>query len=226
MKCIRLKYPYVTVMHENRLSYGGSQSWSESPVMRKYGCGVIAGTDVLLYLSLHKEYCRASDFKEKNQSGILDKTEYLEMVKRMRRKYFPVIPGFGMPGWLLAVGMNRYFHAHRIPLKASMGICGKNLWNRVQTMLAHDIPVILAVGQNFPIPRKKHKLIFYKKTGEDYKEACKTAAHFVTVTEMNGKWIKISSWGEEYYISMTEYMEYVEKHSCFLVSNICYLRKK
>ena len=54
MKTIRLKYPYVAVMKDGKLSYGGNQSWFQGKILKKYGCGVIAGTDVLLYLNLHK----------------------------------------------------------------------------------------------------------------------------------------------------------------------------
>ena len=64
MKTIRLKYPYVAVMKDGKLSYGGNQSWFQGKILKKYGCGVIAGTDVLLYLNLHKEYCRGQELKE------------------------------------------------------------------------------------------------------------------------------------------------------------------
>lgn len=222
----RLKYPYIAVMNGGKLSYGGSQSWAKGTVMKKYGCGVIAGTDMLLYLSLHKDYCIGHELNEKNRNGILEAEDYMETVQKMSRKYFPVIPGFGMPGWLLAAGINRYLRVNRIPLKASFGMFGRNLLSRIQAMLTHDIPVILAVGPNFPLPFRKHKLTFYRKSGEVYEEAAKTAAHYVTVTGMDGKWLRISSWGQEYYVNMTEYMDYVKKHSCFLVSNVCYLRKK
>ena len=37
-----LKGEYISVLKDGRLSYGGSQRWSDSPVLRGYGCGVIA----------------------------------------------------------------------------------------------------------------------------------------------------------------------------------------
>lgn len=227
MSAERLKYTYIAVRKECGLSYGGSQSWGKGAVMKKYGHGVIAGTDLLLYLSLHKDYCKSQEFAlQENKNGIWEAEEYMEAVREMRRKYFPLIPGFGMPGWLLGAGVNLYFRKNRIPLKACFGVLGRNLQNRMRAMLSHDIPVILAVGPNFPIPLKKHKLAFYKKAGECYQEACKTMTHYVTVTGMEEQWIKISSWGQEYYINMNEYINYVRKHSGFLVSNICYIRRK
>lgn len=223
----RLKHPYVAVQKDGKLSYGGNQSWDKSATLRKYGCGVIAGTDLLLYLGLHKEYCDAREFGLKeDECGIWDAEDYMNKVRKMRQKYLPLIPGFGMPGWILAAGMNRCFRKNRIPLKASFGVWNRNIPNRIHAMLSHDIPVILAVGPNFPIPCKRHKLTFYKKAGENYQEACKTAAHYVTVTGMNGQWMEISSWGNKYYVNLSEYMEYVKKHSSYFVSNICYIRKK
>lgn len=227
MKTIRLKYPYVAVMKDGKLSYGGNQSWFQGKILKKYGCGVIAGTDVLLYLNLHKEYCRGQELKEeKNASGIWEEEQYQEAVKTMEHRYFPVIPGFGMPGWLLAAGLNGYFRRNRIPLKVSFGVLGRNIWNRTAAMLAHDIPVILAVGPNFSLFRKKHKLNFYVKNGEEYTFACQTAAHYVTVTAMEEQYLKISSWGKEYFINVQEYADYVKRYSSYFVSNVFYIRKR
>lgn len=227
METGRLKNPYIAVMKDGKLSYGGNQGWGKGKTLQKYGCGVIAGTDMLLYLSLHKEYCKGREFKSQGlESGIPEADVYMEAVKKMRRKYFPVIPGFGMPGWLLCAGMNRYFLKNRIPLKASFGMLGRYMDSRGSAMLTHDIPVILAVGPNFPIPLRKHKLTFYEKQGEAYKAVCQVSAHYVVVTGWEGQWLQISSWGKKYYICQWEYQEYVRKHSSFLVSNICYIRKR
>ena len=48
-----LKGEYISILKDGRLSYGGSQRWSDSPVLRGYGCGVIAALDLLLYLARH-----------------------------------------------------------------------------------------------------------------------------------------------------------------------------
>ncbi len=227
MKTCRLKNPYVAVMRDGILSYGGSQSWSDKTMIKKYGCGVAAGTDLLLYLSLHKESCASSFLgKMAEGNGILETDRYLECTETMR-SYFPVIPFFGMPGWLLAAGINRYFRCGRIPLKASFGVLGRNIWNRISAMLVHDIPVILAVGPNFPIPHKRHKLMLYEKNSRGtYQPSMEISAHFVTVTGMDENYMKVSSWGREYYIDRQEFLNYVRKYSSFLVSNICYIRKK
>ena len=53
-----LKGEYISVLKDGRLSYGGSQRWSDSPVLRGYGCGVIAALDLLLYLARQRTDCR------------------------------------------------------------------------------------------------------------------------------------------------------------------------
>lgn len=224
---VKLKHTYIQVQQNGKPSYGGNQAWGQDAAMRKYGCGVIAGADLLLYLSLHKKYCLGTgEFPNKTDTGNIEKKAYENFAQGMRRRYFPVIPGLGMPWWMLVLGLNRYFWKNRIPLGASFGVRDRNLAKRIRAMLAHDIPIILAIGPNFPLPLKRHKLAFYEKSGEKYQEVCKTAAHFVTITGILGEWLEISSWGRPYYIRLQEYREYVRKHSCPLVSNIIYIRKR
>ena len=57
---IELDRPFgrLVVLKDGRLSYGGSQRWSDSPVLRGYGCGVIAALDLLLYLARQRTDCR------------------------------------------------------------------------------------------------------------------------------------------------------------------------
>lgn len=223
----KLKHPYIAVMKEGKLSYGGNQEWWKKRTMSAYGCGVIAATDVLLYLDLHKAYCQSGEFQDREKgNGILETDEYQKCADAIRRKYFPIIPGLGIPGWLLGIEMNWYFIKNRIPLKTFFGVRGRSMPNRIKAMLAHDIPVILAIGPNFPIPSKKHKLAFYEKREEGYEKTSGAAAHFVVITGFEGEWLRISSWGKEYYINFYEYQNYVKKYSCGLISNICYIKKK
>lgn len=59
--------------------------------------GVIAGTDLLLYLDLNKQRCRTKFFEEvQDSNGIIEREQYLKYVHKMRRDYLPLIPHFGM----------------------------------------------------------------------------------------------------------------------------------
>ena len=100
MKSAKLKHPYITVKENYQSSFGGSQTWAKSRTLQKYGCGVVAGTDFLLYIGLHKKYPVGTEFsRDKHLQGKLSRTVYLELLDKMRKHYFPVIPGLGMP-WL------------------------------------------------------------------------------------------------------------------------------
>ena len=48
-----LRHPYFSIKTQTDHSFGGSQTWSSSRIMRKYGCGVVGMADVLLYMGLH-----------------------------------------------------------------------------------------------------------------------------------------------------------------------------
>ena len=55
--------------------------------MAGYGCGVIAATDILFYLDLHKEYCKGKDFQEEDiKSGIVDIETYQKGVQKQCEK--------------------------------------------------------------------------------------------------------------------------------------------
>ncbi len=223
---IELKNRFPQVDQKDRLSYGGDQGDHPRKLIRKYGCGVIGGADLLFYLCLYRTGCRRGLFAvQKEPRAELEL--YNQWVDRLSRKYLPVIPGFGMNGLVLAFGLNRYFRHNLIPMRARWCFSGRKLWKRVDAMLSDDLPVILSVGPNIPLFWGKHRLPLYKKAGEDvYIRAAQVRAHYVTVTGADGQWIQVSSWGKKYYISKKEYKEYVKKHSSYLVSNMVLLKPR
>ncbi len=201
-----LKTPYLKIETKDTIAYGGNQSWFPYKFLKKTGCGVIGAADMLLHLNGKEQMTEA---------------EYIEFAKKLWIYYLPVIPGFGMNGLTLMIGINRYFQKNEMPYRARWRISGQKMFSRIDRMLAEDIPIILAVGPNFPFVWKKEKLTFYTKINDEkYIPAVKTKAHFVTVTGREGTWLQISSWGKEYYIDIREYRKYVKQHSSFLVSNI------
>lgn len=201
-----LKSPYLKVDTKNGPAYGGNQAWLPYKFLKGMGCGLIGAADVIFHLEGRESVTEA---------------EYVEFAKKLWKWYLPVIPGFGMNGLTLMIGMNRYFKAQGLSYRACWKISGRKLFFRIDQMLSDDIPVILSVGPNFPLVWKKEKLTFYTKNHEGmYVATSKTKAHFVIVTGRDGAWLQISSWGKEYYISIREYREYVNCHSSFLVSNV------
>lgn len=203
---------FLKIENKGGVFYGGNQAWFPDKFLKDSGCGVISAANLLLYLQ--------------KQSRMAE-TEYMDFATMLWKKYFPVIPGFGMNGLTLMFGLNRYFRKNGLALKAFWGISGKKLLSRIDKMLDEDLPVILSVGPNFPNIWGKRKLNFYTK-GKDgsYVFAVKTKAHYVTVTGRDGIYLQISSWGKAYYIDIREYREYVRHYSSSLVSNIICIREK
>lgn len=219
----KLSHPFPSVVADTGVSFGGNQKWFPYKFLQKVGCGVIGTTDLLWYLSRHQENCKTEIFEQVSR-GTISVAEYQKLALEIWKRYMPVFPGFGVNGIGLMLGINRYFWKHHIPLKARWGISKRKLWLRMDVMLDSDIPVILAVGPNFPNVWGKRTLNFYnKKKDGTYSIANRTNAHYVTVTGKDGSWIQISSWGKEYYINRREYQQYVEQYSNYLVSNLLYI---
>ncbi|MBQ4651981.1 MAG: hypothetical protein IJB78_04625 [Oscillospiraceae bacterium] len=217
---------YVTVSKNNISSYGGNQLWSENATLRQCGCGVIAAADLLLYLSANNIEYSKGPAKDLTSASPIPHRQYEQFTCMLKNKYLPLLPPFGMNGLSLAVGLNLYFMRWGIPLSARWGTTHKNLWERMEEMLEQDIPVIFAVGPNFPLVWKNNRLNFYSKKSDSYFKSSSAKAHFITLTGIDGDWLRISSWGKQFYISKKEFLSYSRMHSLDILSNMLYIRKK
>lgn len=228
MMLIQLKNPYVSVSYGTAVSYGGNQMCSAHKTEQSVGCGVVAALDLFLYLlRYHLVSDRHSLKTSLPDSWPLDQQQYLSLLHFFRKKYFPLIPGHGINGLSLALGVNAYFLKHRLPFIAVWGVPYAKLWTSIRKMLEQDIPVVFSVGPNFPLFWQHHKLRFYVRcTDGTFVRGPQTQAHYVTITGMDEQWLQVASWGRKYYINRMEYMAYVKEHSIRLVSNILYIHKK
>lgn len=210
---LTLSKNYVQIERNGRLSYGGSQMWSPNPTVRICGCGPVAVLDSILYLT-------------DRQDRAMSQEEYNRTLEEMSKRYFPLVKPFGINGLLLAAGMNRLLRRYHLPYRAFWAISGRKFWPRVEELLQQDLPVIFSVGPNFPAVWQKNRLTFYRKTGDGaYIPSSSAKSHYITATGIDEEWLRISSWGMEYYINRREYDEYIRKHSTSIVSNILMLRR-
>ncbi len=223
---LTLKNPYITVQYKEGPCFGGSQQRSNDAVIARCGCGVIAAMDTLLYLSRHQPDCGIDEFKSLSETEPVLGDTYDSCVRALSRRYFPLLPPLGMNGLTLAVGMELFIKRHGLPLTARWGVSRDKLWPRIEEMLRADIPVIMSVGPNFPLFWQQHKAKFYVYSDGGYKRAAYVNAHYVTAVAMDGDWIEISSWGRRYYINKAEYLEFADRHTTSLLSNILYIRRK
>jgi len=148
------------------------------------------------------------------------------LLQFLRSKYFPLLYPVGMNGITLALGLNRVFRKNGLALRANWDMSEAKLWKRMEEMLLRDIPVILSIGPNFPRLWKKGKGTLYRLENGEQRAAGSVRAHYVTVTGMDEGWLKVSSWGKEYYLSREEYEHFRSATSSALVSNIVYIRRK
>lgn len=152
--------------------------------------------------------------------------EYNHELEATSRRYFPLVKPFGINGIFLAAGMNRLLRRYHLPYRAFWAVSGRKFWPRVEELLSQDLPVIFSVGPNFPAVWKKNRLTFYRKTPDGvYVPSSSAKSHYITATGIDEQWLRISSWGTEYYINRREYDEYIRRYSTSIVSNILMLRK-
>ena len=224
---LQIRHKYISVDNGIRRTFGGNQMSSSSHNMREVGCGVIAALDLLLYLCRFHQHGRCDFFAEAAEDGVIDSNEYDDLALKLSRRFFPVIPKFGINGIMLAAGLNRFFRHYGMPFRAIWGISSSTIFDEIEKMLSEDIPVILSIGPNFPLFWKKHEVNFYasRPDGSSFL-ACSIKAHYVTVTGIDEKSLHISSWGRAYAIYRDEYMDYIRYHSGSIVSNIVRIRRK
>lgn len=224
---MELKHSLLTIQKGELTTCGGSQMLSENKTMRRCGCGVISAMDVMEYLHRCHADGRSGFFAGAPDSGQFTWAQYEPYAERLRRKYLPLFYPVGMNGLELAEGMNRYFRRFSLPYRARWSAPRGTLWQSMEAMLAQDIPVILSIGVGFPNLWHKHRLAFYRRGADGtYRRAADACSHYVTATALTDEWIRIASWGREYYISRKEFSEHVKNDSRELLSNIVYIRKR
>ena len=209
---IGLSRPYLQISDGKSLSYGGSQMRSDNNMIRKCGCGPVAALDLCAYL-------------EGRDRTPIPLEEYNRELERLCRRFFLLIPNIGINCIGLIAGLNLMFWEKHLPYRAFWAASGGRLWERAEEMLRRNIPVILSIGPNFPRFWGKDRLNFYVRLQDGrFLPAVSTKAHYVTVTGLDENWLRISSWGRQYYINRREYEAYIRKHSNYLVSNLVVVR--
>jgi hypothetical protein len=221
---IELQHPYIAVKTPYGLSYGGNQGWSDGN-LRRCGCAVVAGLDLMLYLCRWHNVPEAPKLKALIDSDPIPEEDYIRALRYMTANYLPTIPRFGVNALVLAAGTNLFFVKNKLPYRARWGVTGRHLWRDIETMLRADIPVLLSVGQNFPKVWGKDKLRLYRTSPDGrFLPTAQTKAHMLTVTGIDSEWLQVSSWGRRCFIRRPEYESYIRLHSNTVVSNILHIR--
>ncbi len=219
-----LSRPIISVVKDGKGSCGGNQRQFSNATMRGYGCGVIGGADLLFYLALTRPEW-ATPYTGRPDSNEISFAQYERLCNRLRSSFMPIIPRFGKTGPALAAGLNAYFSRYSIPCRARWCVSHEKLFERIEEMLENDLPVIFSVGANFPLFWGKHRCRLYTRDEKGLiHPAASTKAHFMTVTGIDSDFLRVSSWGNEYFISRREYLDYTRHHGSSITSNIMHIK--
>ena len=222
-----LKHPLCEVNIERSKTYGGSQMFADSKNLREVGCGVVAAQELFIYLCRYHGGQGSDSVRALAEKETVSPQDYVECSDDLRRKYFPLIPKLGVNGISLVLGINAYFALHKMPFRADWEITEGGLIGGIEKLLEDDMPVIMAIGPNFPKLWKKNDFqIYIKNAAGEYVPDAKVRGHYVLAAAIDGGWIRISSWGSKYYINIGEYKDYVSAYSSYLVSNYVRIRRR
>ena len=224
---ISLQHPCISLALSSGTSFGGGQQFSNDPMIRRCGCGVVAAADLLLYLSRWHSHGAVDYFAGLLEDKPVPLPVYDRCIQNLSRGYFPMIPYAGINGVMLMAGMELFFRRHGMPYTARWCILQDKLWDRIKAMLHADLPVIMSVGPNFPLIWGDRRVRFYVQSPDgQYRPVSGARAHYFTVTGLDDDWLCISSWGRRYYLSRRDFTDYVRRHSTSIASNILYIERK
>ena len=211
---------------DGRRLYGGAQNLLPRKSIRDSGCGLISSANLLAYLTRFHDL-RDGLFDQIIRLDPIPLTDFNRACMRLCRGFLRPLPRVGMTGTGVAMGLNREFRRRNIPYRASWCFRARPMWERMESMLCRDLPVILAIGPNLPRFWRRKKLALYRRKPDgSMRPAARIKAHFVTVTAMDGEWLTVSSWGREFYINRAEYADYAKRFSSPWFSNILLLRER
>lgn len=201
------------IINESETSFGGNQRWFCDDTLKKYGCGLISCTDILLCLNQKPE--------------VISRESYLLFAQNLGENFLRVKKKLGINGLSMAFGMNRYFKKNNLPYKAKWGAFKKNILVYIEKMLKKGIPVCLSIGPN--LYKKPCGVGFYGGVDDKNFLRKNVCDHYVTVTDLiensDEKWFEISSWGKRFFIKADDFFNY-KKLFFTGFSNILVIKKR
>ena len=224
------------------ITFGGDQGFFASEAASKKdrrkkesGCGIIAFSDLLLYLG-NRDCAYRIPETEPYLNHVLQQKEY--------QNYYNTVYQFlgglpfkgGISSLRLMLMFNRLSLKQGWGMRAVWGFSGKKLFDRTKRMLSEDIPVILCIPMMLLKKDKKNGIRFYERAAEkngsfSYHEKAYTRAHYVMVTgiveEEKDSYYEISSWGKKYNMNCKEYDILIKTHFLgTILGNILYIRQR
>ena len=174
-------------------SFGGSQMWLPDEMFVNSGCGIIAGLDAILRLKGEDGMTREEYFER-----FFDAKDYIRPItigkNRKERKLFgkEFFGSFGVSAGRFRRGIRKLAVKEGLNVKIKPFLF--KWWEKIPQYLEGGDPLVLL----FVSPFKK--ICVEEPSG--YKVMCKY--HWVTITEIDGDVLWVSSWGGRCKMSVTE----------------------
>ena len=233
-----LKSNYISVKYGSWDSYGGDQGkFTENGAFFNYGCGLIAFTDIVLYLLINNETFVNKDLLNELYSvggiaegGALNRESYYQILEKFNEMFFK-IKNHGVPINDLINGFNDLSSLYDWNLSAEWnGNIHPNEYLKpeiIESQLKMDIPMVLNIASdykneyNYPNncgPELSVKLYLTRLPhfcGKEYAvSSVPVSKHYVVITGIirNGSdiWLEVSSNGVKNYINYNDYLYYTK----------------
>lgn len=219
MKAQKLAREYIQIKDDNGkvIGCGFNQSWLSNTDLKglsNQGCGMISAIDCGLYLANNTSISMHDYLQLCHQFSTA-----IVFTKLFTREFFGTI-SIG----ILPFQICRYINSiGSIQIKAKWnGIHGhKNMLSTMEEMLSNNIPVIWGLYRY----NRRITLYSYDSTNDTYKATASTNSHYVNAiaiihndTQIHNTMIKVSSWGQIFYIDYDEYLAYVGNS---IISRFC-----
>ena len=217
------KYNYLSILDPNgNCLMGGNQGWwkNENKNIEDSGCGLIAMSDLELYLLDTRAYQISDAGILKKNAGAYTNDSYKKFVNKKFETYkvdrvFGVFPKTMEKG--LRITLNNNGAEYRVNWAQSYD--GDNIKYGIINMLDDNIPVVAS----YYAPREPLQL-YKNNAGALYSVNQKIKSHFFTITGIykiyeDGKYdtyCRICSWGEEYYIKLVSFEKKISYFSNIL----------
>ena len=230
---------YITIFDPSRnKSYGGNQAWWDGKVnlIKRCGCGLIACSDVELYLSLYNSKCSENGKNISiNEEGVVDYNSYIDYVNSefwtYKIKFGRIIPPDQVDPWVMTAGLDKYYE--------SAGLNYKTYWQPSDDPEVINTYIINNINNNIPVITSYDNLLsetdctkeirINDKKTKKYHDClpcydCETnsivknkiKSHYFVITGVSmvynadlnvyDRYYQISSWGEKYSIKADDFL--------------------
>ena len=178
-------------------SYGGSQMWLPDRMLLNSGCGIIAGLDAIMRLKGEEKMTRDEYFER-----FFDAKDYIRPITVGKSRESRQILGreflgsFGVSAGRFRRGVKKLGIKEGLKIKVKPFLF--KWYNKLPELLKGGDPVVML----FVSPFRKITV----EMPDGYKSMCDY--HWVTVTEMDGDTLQVSSWGEKCKMSVSELKQF------------------